>query len=81
MSLWSYIKLGNSSIENHSHFSLKIAIIATIAWLGFLKLAPPSISPEDLSKIHMIPLPAELTLNKGQFDTEPELGCHFQLSV
>ncbi len=37
-----------------------IAIVTAIAWFRFLKLAPPPISSEDLSKIHMIQLPANL---------------------
>jgi len=55
-----------------------IAIAGAIAWFGFLKPAPPPISPEDLSKIHIIPLPAELTLNDGEFKIVPELGYSFK---
>jgi len=54
------------------------AIAAAIARFGFLKPAPPPISAEDLSKIDIIPLPAELTLNNRQFKIEPELGYTFK---
>lgn len=50
---------------------------AGIAWFGFLKPKPLSISPEDRSLINLMPLPSELTLNKGQFEIDSKMGFTF----
>lgn len=55
-----------------------LIVAAAIAWFGFLKPAPPPISPEDRSQIYLMPLPSELTLNKGHFIIDSDLGHIFK---
>ncbi|MCB0846024.1 MAG: family 20 glycosylhydrolase [Bacteroidetes bacterium] len=47
-------------------FLLLLVIGGAIAWFGFLKPKPPPISPEDRAAIHLMPLPASLSLNGGK---------------
>ncbi len=53
---------------------LIVILGAAIAWFGFLKPKPPPISPEDRAQIMIMPLPAELVLNDGQFLIDPDFG-------
>ncbi len=55
-----------------------LSFIAAIAWFGFLKPKPPSISPEDRAQIQLMPLPAELSLKKGEFIIAQDLGYSFK---
>lgn len=61
-------------------FILILILGAVIAWFGFLKPKPPPISPEDRAQINLMPLPSELTLGKGQFMLESDLGYIFKNS-
>ena len=42
-----------------------LVIGVAVAWYGFLKPAPPPISPDDRAQITLMPLPAELELHGG----------------
>jgi hexosaminidase len=46
---------------------------AIIAWFGFLKPEPPPISDEDRQQLTLMPLPAELTLERGFFKLDSRL--------
>ena len=56
---------------------LLLVIAAAVAWFGFLKPAPPPISPEDRAQIELMPLPAELSLGSGQFALDGGFGHEF----
>lgn len=57
---------------------LVLIIVAAIAWFGFLKPKPPPISPDDRAQIKMMPLPAALILNRGEFLLETNFGHTFK---
>ncbi|MDF1576224.1 MAG: family 20 glycosylhydrolase [Bacteroidales bacterium] len=50
---------------------LFLLLAAATAWFGFLKPAPPPVSVEDRASIHLMPLPAEMKLGKGEFILNP----------
>ncbi|MGD1945141.1 MAG: beta-N-acetylhexosaminidase [Croceivirga sp.] len=53
---------------------LLLLLGATVVWFGFLKPTPPAISEEDRSKITLMPLPAELTVDDGYFSIDSGFG-------
>ena len=46
---------------------LLLVVAVAVAWFGFLRPQPPPISPEDRSRLTLMPLPAALELGEGAF--------------
>jgi hexosaminidase len=44
-----------------------LVLVGAVAWFGFLRPAPPLISPQDRAQIYLMPLPAKLELGEGEF--------------
>ena len=56
---------------------LVLLTAAAIAWFVFLKPAPPPISAEDRAAVQLMPLPAQLKMDKGEFLLEKGLAHTF----
>ena len=56
---------------------LLIVVGLAVVWFGFLRPEPPPISPEDRSRLTLMPLPAELTLASGEFLLDGGLSHEF----
>ncbi len=54
-----------------------LILVAAVAWFGFLRPQPPPISPADREEISLMPLPAELKLDRGALVLDQSLSHAF----